>query len=361
MYGAWKKGEIILAETCLELVENISTFYSKFQDVKRKSERLKAVIQAKYFAQKEDSLYISGYLIRQTPHRNWTWKPEVYDYLEEEAKLPLAVTIPPELEERYDIKQFRLERETYLKINPKRLKKTQMEQRKLLEEQEEENWMRMSLPELVAHYQSVNLSCDIFEQKYDNRRKRLFDAMKVAELNSVSGDCGSFSVLEKGIYYDVPAFFKNPITKKMCFAYRKQKRKIWFKDLYTNEEFIFYRKTTHDGHDIHFKKNTFFVDQIPLTASEEDSAAEFQVVFGEVPIDAMTFFRNCPISGTKIDDLLQRGLLIEKQIYSYRYVKDENDIALYFECIHEESLAQRKLTFQNKNLRKSQAFLEHSM
>lgn len=364
-----------------EITEDIGAYYPVIKQRKRLKETYKKVIQEKYdkMDAEEELLrgkVIEGMLLHYQKRTNWSWLPSFYDLLEDQAKLPLAVKIDKKTEERFKVKNedpsidnefvsitsLQSEPSKSLKLTAKRATPAQKE----AEAQEDDELTRelqgKDLEELVLLYQANQHELKELEEQYETDRETLLAYLLEEKADSISSPVGKFSVSSKKGDYDTASFFSETLYKEFQFAFRPLDNDgtVVCIDLLTKEEpFEFQHETNYQGSTLSYKKGRLWVDGVRLQTDirdlfeGEDGALK---ATGFVEVDPMILFRHCPLSSTKINEMVDKAQLEPKVMEAHRTITNIKDTSLYFEIIDEEADKDRKFFFQQRMKRRGQSF-----
>lgn len=358
-------------------IRNISTeianFYPTLQMKKRLDDLYKEVLKEKFSEFKQKKVIRLG-IIHQTKSRTkWKWKNETYQYLKDQNVLASAISIKKEALTRYVLDDFKLDATYHLRITPKR--QTKLEKNMAMYEEflnftqsnstfkEKIDYelllksmlMEEEFDEVINLFKVNKLSIKTLEQKYENRKKELFKLMNESNLDSFKCSAGNgYKINQNKTDYDMDKMVVSQIPKIYSFSYR-----IISKDgdvevvdhLNNNHQFLFKNETIYEGQRISLYKGRLHVNGQRL---KTDVRAIFENPNGSYPaqgtvlVDSEDLFMNCSISSTKIEGLLDLGLIEMDVIEKFKYKESDNDVTEYFEVISENSEEERKKMFKDK-------------
>lgn len=331
------------------VVKDIMDFYHDKQSLKRLKEIAEKHIKSKFTESESDMFETDDYVVHYKKRTKYKFKEEIYDYLEEHGLLPLSVNVQEVLEAQYNIEHAKLDPEKYVKLQPKRLNKEQTAIRNKKEELFDDSVSKLQLTDLLLIYSKLKKEYDKMEDKYEFKRKVLLRRLKKEGIDTLSSDIGTFNVYDRKSEYDIDAIFQGPVEKKLSYTYSVHNGLVHCLNSFTGRLFSFAinEDTEDDGHIISISNHHLFVDGIPLEIvnrpSEENDYT--YTANGKFEIESLKFFRSCPISSTKLEELSNLGYIPKKVLESFKFVEGEDDITVYPEVISKENDSKRKQMF----------------
>ena len=356
------------------IIEKIAELYPVMKDQEKYNDVYRGVLEEKFKSSNAEIMNYQGMVFHYKKHTKWSWRDSIYDVLEDECKLPLAVSINKAIEQRFEISQYLLPADkSSIRIYPTRKTKVQSEQEKEKLQELREELLQMTFEKVAGLFIANKLSLSVSEQQYDLLKSQLQQHMVDTKTKSLSTSIGTFKILDNKRHYDVQTLSFENVTKKHAFLSLKTEQGLELLDLFTGQVHVHnHAPVLIDGQLFWYENDELFCEGNTLSATSfpvdyhEDTVllmqewlpkgAQFH--FGTSSIEGMHFFRHCPISSTKLEDLLDRDLIESKLIESSRYCAKEEDIDLRFEAIDESALQERKTMYHNKILRRAMSKLE---
>lgn len=356
-----------------QTLEMISTVYPLLKEQEKMHEMYRHLLEEKFRQSGSEIATHHGMVFHFQKHTKWSWRDSIYDALEEECKLPLCVSIPKAVEERFELEGFLLPAEkSSVRIYPTRKTKAQSEIEKERFKQLEMEYRQFPFEQLASRFVSNKLDLAVSEQKYESLKQKLYTIMLEQQTKSLASDVGTFKIVDGKSPYDVHAISFSEVMKKHAFLSLTKEEGTFLLNLFTGATQQVTDSIVIDGQLFWYENGDLFCDGTSLDAPSfaidysNDVALTMsswltqgaQFHYGKTPISGMHFFRHCPISSVKLDELLDRGLLEQKLVEQSRFCAKEEDITLRFEAIDESSLAERKTMFHNKLLRRAMVKME---
>lgn len=355
------------------IIKNLIDLYPRLKEQEKMHDLYRSILEEKFTQTKAETITHQGMLFHYKKHTHWSWRDSIYEILEEECKLPLAVSIPKAIEKRFELDEFLLPSESSsVRLSAGRMNKIQAEiEKKRIKELE--NIMRQhSFEHLASLFISNKLDLTVSEQKYERLKKQLYSHMVENKITEMPSGVGTFKIVDEKQYHDVEKIAFEEIVKKQALLTLQKEDGIHMLNLFTGEIQILDEQTPYEGHLFWYENEDLFCDDTLLSGPgfameyRADIALTMQLWlsqgakfhYGKMMVEGMHFFRHCPISSVKLDELLDRDLIQQKLIDSNRYCAKEEDLNLRFEAIDESSFTDRKNMFYNKLIKRSQALLK---
>lgn len=352
------------------IIENLANLYPALKKQEKMHDIYRGILEEKFEEENAEIKTYQGMVFHYKKHTNWSWRESIYDILEDEYKLPLAVSITKPIEERFEISEFLLPSESSsirLYAGGGKSKLVVAAEKERIKELENE-LRQQSFEHLASQFIVNKLDLMVSEQKYDRLKKQLYNHLIENDLPSISSPMGTFKIVNSKQYHDVQKIAFSDIEKKQAFLTLPLEDGIHMLNLYTGSTHILDEQTQIEGHWFWYENGDLFCDDqflsLPymvidhkkeiLSTMQNWIAQGAKPHYGKVTIEGMHFFRHCPISSVKLDDLLDRGLIEEKLIHQNRFCAKEEDLQLRFEVIDESSLIERKNMLHNKIMKRSQ-------
>lgn len=316
-----------------------------------------------------DTTYLyDDVILKYKKRTSWSWKEEFNEVLLDLGRLHECKTILKSDEKHFDIADFRLPDEKYIKIYEQlqATKEQKKIQKELEKEKDFENKKQLQLKdmdELISIFKENKIELNKLNKMYDKDRDKLLKAMIKQDIEEISSDKGiSFKTHDRATGYDNISIMNSTINKKILFTVKVlNEKEIECKDWFTKETFILKNSIEHDGHKVHLKDGKLFVDETPLYTPKKEEVDflkkkdikeiekdQYALFYGTVPIDGLDFLMSRKTSSSKVEELIDKNALEPNVMKEYRYINSENDMNVFFEMIDEESDNQRKTVFFDK-------------
>lgn len=355
------------------LSTEIASFYPDFQQKKKFDDWYKEILKEKFEALGQEKVVCLGIIHHWKTRTKWKWKDEVYDYLEKENVLASAVSIKEKNLTRYNLDSFKLpateslritakrltdaEKNTYIAKEIEKITKKEFEYTKGedLELKFKDLLREKTFEEVISLFKINKMLIKQLEQKYENRRDLIFKSMDKAQLKDYKSSSGySLKISTSKADFDTEAIVISQIPKYYSLSYKMTSKEgdVTVIDLLNDKhEFSFKNETMYEGHRLSLYKGRLHVDGQRLRTDPREifkSQDGFYPANGEIFVDSNELLRNCPISATNIDQLLDIGLLDMRTVESFKYKESEEDVTRYFEVISEVADEARKTMFKDK-------------
>lgn len=351
----------------------LEAVYPELKDAELRDEVLKQVMREKIELSQIDRFSYESVVLKFKKHTNWKWKDEFIDSLYEEAKLPLAVTVNKSMEKRFELEEFRVDNGHHIRLYPTR-SKAKTEQKNLKIEALTEEFSALSLEDLVVEYKINKMDYQLAEEQYETLKKKLFNSLRDTNSDSFGCSLGNYKIVKNDPKYDISNIHASTITKNVTFVYKAQGSDATVYDLYNGYQFSFSRTTTYEEHTLTCQHGQLYIDGEVLVPFDGLSAMNkkmkkvyeplvsegYQFVTGSIEIEGEDFFRHCPLSSTKVTELMNQGIVDPKSLEKYRYIDSLDDIDVRFEVIDEETEAERKVFFLEQLVQRSETIRERN-
>lgn len=373
-----------LQRTSQIIIDEIASYYPEMTDRKTIHEVIKEVAKEKMNKLGVDDYLHNGVIMQNKKDPNYTLKE---DELNEEAEnrgfLHSIKKINKEHETRYNIVDFKRPASKYVRIHnsiPKETKAELDEKNEAFIKNEKERLTKKDWNEFILAFKENNKKKKQLEERYEKDRKELMHTMIKEDENKIYATEGvnkgktSFSLLDKKADYNMKDMLFSEIEKRFLFSFKANSSNIiTVKDWYTSDVFEFESDSTylHDGHTIEFQHGTLLVDGIHLESEDLDETKVIKkknkkelmknneyLVSGLVPVAGSDFLKSLPSSSSKIQHLIEKGIITEKEFKSFRFIEKEEDFGLKFEMITEESDSERRSFFHQRRADVSQRLLK---
>ncbi|WP_394555393.1 hypothetical protein C1N61_28050 (plasmid) [Priestia aryabhattai] len=332
-----------------ETFEEYINCYKEHKEKEIKLKVIKDAIKTHYNNQEERLMKINGVVARLKTKKEYSIKEDIYDYLEDYGYLPLVVSINKALEKQFNLSSARTNQKSSVRLytGGKAIVDSK------------------SIANRHSYIQDYNL------EKLSDEFKRSFTEEKLAKAsleevkeqlkdempsNSISTDYGTLKLTES-YDFDMNVVFDRISKNKEAFI------KMLEQNVY--EILIFPEKTRilMSGNDFlgeqtvevlyskpNVKTDSLFVKKRALNQYKKDG-----YVFShfEIDIDPFEFFKTCKISMTKMNDLIQQGIIPEKDIEPFLEVVGETE---FIEVLNEGSVEQQSSLHHQKLIERSQKY-----
>lgn len=360
-----------------ELVEQIQVLYPTMKENKWKLDCVESEIKRRFNEQQEDRMEDGGLVIQKRVRKKYEYAPDFRAYLEDERSLlPRAVKITPSVSKQFPIKSFEIPGEVTVNLSAKRrsaLEKSKEEEKMEDLSKELEN---MEWASLLGLFKVMKMKEKRHKQAYDSFKCQVIDALQEADtLSLIAENVGEFRLKETVDGYDTDRIFSELTHRYAAYAYRAADSGVEIIDLFTHETHASPDATfTLQEERFSYEDGTLTIEGVPLSPEwNEDEIGELPVLkltkkkqkelaedgytigYGVCPIDSMTFFRRCEISGTKLEELMNEGILLPKELDRYRKVAGETE---FVEIIEEVKEMDRRQYFSETMMTRAQNFRE---
>lgn len=358
----------------MEKLENISrdlnVFYPELQLLKKVEGCFKDVLKIKFKEFKTSKTIINNMILQTKTRQTSNWDERVYTYLEDVGLLHEAVSFNnPKVIKRYKLEKYQLPEEPSLRVSTKRITADEKEEfltdfaRKIsnsepehpiVNEEELTKFLsQFDINTLINNFKSLKISLYQLDQKYNNRKKEILDNLLEEDKESYKTAFNhSFKVTNKPLKYDAAQIFQNDIEKYFEFQFKLlDDDEVELIDTLNDDlTFTFKKETIYEGMRISVYKGRIHVNGQRLDTSLRDllnNPNSHLPAKGFAFVNSLDLFYNLKISSTKIDELIDEGLLEEKDVMIYK-VADINSTQEVFEIISESSNEARKNMFKEK-------------
>lgn len=323
--------------------------YIKHKKVKIKLDTIKQGIKNQYEKQDEKILKSDGIVVRSKHKKDFSFKKEIYEFLEDYGYLPLAVKINKSVEKLFNLDKAKINHKESIRLytGGKPVVDKDYIQSKYV------HFLEQDIGELTNEFKKTSTEENLVKSKLDEVKERLIQAMPYSSIKSEYGTLK----LTKTYEYDPHIVFGGVSGKKEIFIRRIDNNEY--------EVIIFPEdKVSKCSGDLilgNLSIEELFISSSPDLTSTFVKKREFNkymkagFVFNkfEIPIDPMEFFKCCEISMTKINNLIQEGIIDEKDIQQFRQLENESYI---IEVLTEGSLEQQSSLFDKKLMEKAQNY-----
>lgn len=348
-----------------EIAKKIQELYPTFKELEWKKTVFEKEIKRRFEESGEESWNINGLMVQKKTRSDYQYDPAIYDYLgfDERALLPWAVKIPSHLEKTYDLTSFWIRGEDTVSLNALKGKQVKVDKDKKIGafQEEAEN---ADLQRLINLLKVTKMKFKREEQKYNTLKKELTAELLQSEQGElVVENVGTFRLSEKGGEYDTTQIFSKLQHRYFAFAYRVQGTDADVINLFNGDTFRVNTSFEYDGCIFTVENGELLADgnifesglheAINLKKKEEKAYLESEFVFGYVKVkaDPAEFFRQCEISSTKLEKMMDDGLLTPKEIEKYKHKVKETDFP---EIIEEVKDTERRKHFYDHLMNRAQ-------
>ena len=339
-------------ETSLSFEETFEEYINHYTAHKEKEIKLKVIkdaIKAHYNNQEERLLKVNGVVARLKTKKEYRVKEDIYEYLEDYGYLPLVVSVNKSLEKQFNLSSAKTNHKSSVRLytGGKAIVDTEV------------------IASKYSYFQSYDL------EKLSDEFKRSFTEEKLAKAsleevkeqlkeempsNSISTDYGTLKLTET-YDFDMNAVFDRVSKNKEAFI------KMLEQNVY--EVLIFPEETRilMSGNDFlgeqtvevlynkpNVKSESLFVKKRAFNQYKKDG---YVLSYFEIDIDPFEFFKTCKVSKTKINDLIQQGIIPEKDIEPFLEVVGETE---FIEVLNEGSVEQQSNLHHQKLIERSQKY-----
>ncbi|WP_456363857.1 hypothetical protein [Priestia aryabhattai] len=323
--------------------------YTEHKKVELKLNLIKQGMKNHYNNQDERSLNTNGVIVRLKTKKDYRIKEEIYDYLEDYGYLPLVVKVNKSLEKHFSLKDAR--------INKKQSVRLYTGGKSIVDSKSITNQysylLEYNLDDLSKEFKQSATEEKLKKAQLEEIKEQLKQSMPS---NSVSTDYGNLKITET-YEYDIDVVFDGVSGKKEVFI--KKLSANGYKivvfpeetELFINGEDLLgnftvehlFNNTSDNLESLFVKKRTF------------NKMIKEEFVFNkfEVEMDPYEFLKKCEISKTKINDLVQQGIINEKDILPYLEIVGETE---FIEVLNEGAAEQQVNLYNQKLLERSENY-----
>lgn len=308
---------------------------------------IKQGIKDHYDKQEEHSLKINGVVARLKTRREYKMKDEIYDYLEDYGYLPLVTTISKNVEKYFNVEKA--------KINHKHSIRLYTGGKSIVDKQsitsKYEPLLQEDLEELVEHFKRTTTEESLEKAKLEQIKEQLIEVMPT---DSVSTHYGTLKIT-RSYEYDIDVVFEGISGKKEVLI-KKTDTNTYKLLIYPEDKMYialgndrYGNKTVNELFDTGTKQYlSIFLKKREFNQFIKDG---FTFNHFEVAVDPYDFLRKCEVSKTKINELIEQGIINEKDIEPYYELIKETD---YIEVLSESSVEQQSDLFHQRLINRSE-------
>ncbi|MGF7535682.1 hypothetical protein AAGG74_18675 [Bacillus mexicanus] len=323
--------------------------YINHKEIKIKLDTIKQGIKHHYEKQDQKLLKIDGIVVRTKHKKEFSFNDEIYEYLEDYGFLPLAVKINKSVEKYFNLDKAKINYKESIRLytGGKSIVDTDHIQSKY------EHLITQDIGELSNEFKKTSIKENLSKSRLEEAKEKL---KQIMPSNSIKTEYGTLK-LTKTYDYDPNIVFSGVSGKKEIFIKRIENNEY--------EVIIFpENKFSQCSGDLILGDLTveeLFISSTPKLTSTFVKKREFNkylnsgFIFNkfEVKTDPMEFFKSCQISMTKINNLIQEGIIDEKDIQPFRKLENESD---FIEILTEGALEQQSSLFDKKLMEKAQNY-----
>jgi len=323
--------------------------YTEHKKVELKLNLIKQGIKNHYNDQDERLLKTNGVIVRLKTKKDYKIKEEIYEYLEDYGYLPLVVKVNKNLEKHFNLKDAR--------INEKKSIRLYTGGKSIVDSESINNQysylLEYNLDDLSKEFKQSSTEEKLKKAQLEEVKEQLRQAMPSS---SISTDYGTLKLTET-YDYDINVVFDGVAGKK----------EVFIKKLNANgyKIFVFPEETELfiNGDDL---LGNFTVEQLFNNTNDKLESVFVKkrafkkmlkegFVFNkfEVQMDPYEFLKKCEISKTKINDLIQQGIINEKDILPYLEIVGETE---FVEVLNEGTAEQQVNLYNQKLLERSENY-----
>jgi molybdopterin biosynthesis enzyme MoaB len=322
--------------------------YIEHKKIELKLDVIKQGIKNHYEKQEERLLKVNGVVARTKSKKEYQIKEEIYDFLEDYGYLPLVVKINKSIEQHFNLEKAKMNHKKSIRLYTGG--QSIVDKDSIIKSYS--HYLDYGLDELAEEFKRVSTEEKLAKAKLEEIKEQLINAMPSS---SVATEFGTLKLTES-YDYDLNIVFDGVSGKKEIFIKKNDDHYevvIYPEDktFRVSGDHIFGDKTVEELYLAHNNEaESIFVKKRPFKKFIKEG-----YVFNrfEVEVDPYEFFRHCEISKTKINDLIQQGIIEEKDIKPYLELVDESQ---YIEVLSEGSLEQQSNIYHQKLLERSENY-----
>jgi len=339
-------------ETSLSFEETFGNYIDRYTAYKEKEIKLKVIkdaIKNHYNNQEERLMKVNGVVARLKTKKEYRIKDDIYEYLEDYGYLPLVVSVNKSLEKQFNLSSARTNHKSSVRLYTGG--------KSIVDNQ--------AIASKYSYFQSYDLDklSDEFKRSFTEEKLAKASLEEVKEQlkdempsNSISTDYGTLKLTES-YDFDMNVVFDRISKNREAFikmleqnvyeilVFPEETRILMSGDDFLGEQTI---ETLYNKPNV--KTESFFVKKRAFNQYKKDG-----YVFShfEIEIDPFEFFKTCKISKTKVNDLIQQGIIPEKDIEPFLKVVGETE---FIEVLNEGSVEQQSNLYQQKLIERSQKY-----
>ncbi|MCK2000083.1 hypothetical protein MZM54_01625 [[Brevibacterium] frigoritolerans] len=320
--------------------------YTVHKTAEIKLDMIKSGIKKHYDQQEERTMKVDGVVARTKNKKEYEINEDIYDFLEDYGYLPLVVKVNKSIEQHFNLEKAKINQKSSLRMytgGKSIVDKDEISQKFV-------HYLDCGLVELADEFKRTSTEKELAKSKLEEIKEQLSNVMPST---SVSTEYGTLKKTET-YEYDMNVVFDGISGKKEVFI--KKNESYYEAIIYPDEkkvrgsgELLLGQHSIEELYHTHNNDlDSIFVKKRPFKAYLKDG-----FVFNrfELQVDPFEFFRKCEISLTKINDLIQQGILQEKDIEPFRELVNETQ---HTEIISEGSLEQQSTIFSQKLFERSE-------
>lgn len=342
------------------------------KELKLKLDMIKQGIKNHYQGQEERLLKINGVVARTKTRKEIELKDDIKEFLKDYGYLPLVVKINKSIENHFNLDKA--------KINHKQSVRLYTGGKSLIDKEsltsKYEHYLESGLDELTEEFKRASTEEKLAETKLNELKEELQRAMPST---SVPTNFGTLKITDS-YDYDMNIVFDGISGKKEIFIKKDENEDLFEVVIYPDDQTFklpgeqelgtvtIPEEFTNENNEVEVK-----YEKVPVTVedlyvtSENEFSSKFITkrpfnkfikegyVFNrfEIDVDPFEFFEQCEVSKTKIDDLIQQGIIDEKDIKPFIELVGETDIV---EVMSEGSAEQQASIYHKKLMEKAQNY-----
>lgn len=325
--------------------------YTEHKEVEIKLDVIKQGIKKEYEKQEERILKTNGVIARTKTKVEYELKEEIYEFLEDYGYLPLVVKVNKSIEKVFNIEKARTNHRQSIRLYTGG--KSIVDQAAIADRYN--RYLEYSLEDLTEEFKRASSEEKLAKAKLEETKEQLKNAMPSP---SISTDFGTLKITDS-YDYDMNTVFDGISGKKEIFIKKIDHK---FEVVVFPEEKSF---VIENGDEL---LGTKTIEELYITSSiDKDQECTFvkKRLFNtylkegfsfnklQMEVDPFEFFRKCEVSKTKINDLIQQGIIDEKDIKPFVVMGEESS---YVEVMSEGSAEEQASVFQKKFMEKAQNY-----
>lgn len=346
----------IQMKSFMQLFNTYLEQYSVHQDSIFKLSSIKKGIINHYDNQDEPIMKTNGIIIRTKIEETYDFTEEIYDFLEDHGFLPLVTTIDKKTEKYFNV--------DHIKQNPVQSVRLYTGGRSLVNKEllhrKYQHLETEKLDNLTDSFKSAYTTSKLEEAKLTNLKQQLLEIMPTDSISIPNiGTMKKVTTYE----YNSSDVFNSLTARKEAFIKPATNEDHFNVVIYPDDEsqLSLHKNTTLGKHSLH----NLYESADPLASSSFIKKSDYnklikqgyKAIAFETSADPYEFFRTCKISKSKINDLIQEGLLSKKDIEPF-IIKGET--REYQEVLTEGAVEMQRKIFDEKTMKQSQKLRERN-
>ncbi|MGN5650575.1 hypothetical protein [Bacillus sp. Brlt_9] len=323
-----------------KLFEQYMDFYIEHKKASFKLDYIKEQFKMHYEKQEDKTLKVDGVITRVKRKKEYVTDEGIYEYLEDHGYLPLVVTVNKSIENRFNLEKAKIDYKQSVRLytGGKSIVDRFEVTSKL------DYILDYSLEQLSESFKRSYTDEKLKKARLDEAKERLMDGMPFSSCTTEYGTLKKTSSYD----YDLDVVFDG-ISGKKEILIRKLEDSFEIK-LFPDDQ-VNTVPMNHCFGEISladlYENNLLEPESVFIKKRELKKHLKDGFVFNqfEVPVDPYEFYRKCPISKTKINELIQEGIIDEKEIEKFIEVTEET---FHTEVISEGSMEQQATLNQQK-------------